>query len=94
VRSKIFRGQAGRQNWEVREVGKFGRLVRSKFFIGQISRQICEGRLVGYFGRIGRSWILSGREIWKDSESETVGRILISEINVVFNLLIQCVSYL
>jgi hypothetical protein len=31
------------------------------------------------------SWILSGREVWKDSDCRTVGRILSRVINVVLS---------
>jgi hypothetical protein len=51
---KIFRGQAGRKILEVREVGKFGRLVRSKIFRGQIIQ------LRSYLEEIGSS--ISGLE--------------------------------
>jgi hypothetical protein len=50
---KNFRVQEGRHIYEVREIGKCGRIVRSKIFRGQIGRQIWEVREVMKIERSG-----------------------------------------
>jgi hypothetical protein len=70
-----------------------GRLGRSKIFSGQVGRQICVVRNVRKFWRLGRSEYLGGREVWKDWEGATFGRIHSPIINAFLQLRIYCVSY-